>query len=140
MTQIEYLSRRSAICDCMQSFLDPLIFYSNYFYLEVLEFNSTKLLNIGTCSLYCVTQNNPIMYRVISSWNTGTYFLQLYQLADFKSQTFTSMWQIKLKISRSVILSRPCISSISGISGYLSEINKITIALNYNALCTLSPW
>lgn len=124
----------------LQSFLDPLIFNSNYFYLDVLEFNSTKLLNIGTCSLYCVTQNNPIMYRVISSWNTGTYFLQLYQLADFKSQTFTSMWQIKLKISRSVILSRPCISSISGISGYLSEINKITIALNYNALCTLSPW
>lgn len=124
----------------LQSFLDPLIFYSNYFYLDVLEFNSTKLLNIGICSLYCVTQNNPIMYRVISSWNTGTYFLQLYQLADFKSQTFTSMWQIKLKISRSVTLSRPCISSISGISGYLSEINKITIALNYNALCTLSPW
>lgn len=124
----------------LQSFLDPLIFNSNYFYLDVLEFNSTKLLNIGICSLYCVTQNNPIMYRVISSWNTGTYFLQLYQLADFKSQTFTSMWQIKLKISRSVILSRPCISSISGISGYLSEINKITIALNYNALCTLSPW
>lgn len=124
----------------LQSFLDPLIFNSNYFYLDVLEFNSTKLLNIGTCSLYCVTQNNPIMYRVISSWNTGTYFLQLYQLADFKSQTFTSMWQIKLKISRSVTLSRPCISSISGISGYLSEINKITIALNYNALCTLSPW
>lgn len=56
MTQIENLSRTedqqyvTAII-----LIDPLIFYSNYFYLDVLEFNSTKLLNIGTCSLYCVT-------------------------------------------------------------------------------------
>lgn len=67
MTQIENLSRTEDQQYVTAIILRSIDILQQFFFLDVLEFNSTKLLNIGICSLYCVTQNNPIMYRVISS-------------------------------------------------------------------------